>query len=156
MIFRSGVRSRRALRSVGMDKTFTYNSRVFFDELDALGVLHHTRYLLHLERAQQKFFEHLLGVEGFDADRDQDIYVVVHSLESRFREPVRNPGPIQVEYRIERIRSAGVTMAFCIRDTDTKKVYCDGLRTVCKLSGKTHQPAPWTEPFRQAMDAYQR
>jgi len=137
-----------------MPQTFTYDSHVYFDELDALGVLHHTRYLLHLERAQQKFFEHLLGVNDFDADRDEDIYVVVHSLESRFREPVRNPGPIAVDYQIDRIRSGGVTMVFTIRDPQSAKVYCDGKRTVCKLSGQTHQPAPWSEPFREAMEAF--
>ena len=137
-----------------MRKTFTYESHVYFDELDALGVLHHTRYLLHLERAQQKFFEHLLGVENFDADRDEDIYVVVHSLESRFREPVRHPGPIVVEYEIDRIRSGGVTMTFRIRDCSGSKIYCDGKRTVCKLSGETHRPAPWSETFRNAMAAY--
>ena len=137
-----------------MSKPFIYQSQVFFDEFDALGVLHHTRYLLHLERAQQKFFEHLLGVDDFDADRDEDIYVVVHSMETRFREPVRKPGPIQIEYRIQRIRSGGVTMAFSIRAVDSATLYCDGLRTVCKLSGQTHRPAPWTEVFREAMEAY--
>ncbi len=134
--------------------TFTYTSQVYFDELDALGVLHHTRYLLHLERAQQKFFEHLLGVNDFNADRDEDIYVVVHSIESRFREPVRNPGPIRVEYQLDRIRSSGVVMNFAIRSEDEAKLYCDGKRTICKLSGQTHQPAPWSESFRAAMEAY--
>ena len=137
-----------------MGSTFTYRSEVYFDELDALGVLHHTRYLLHLERAQQKFFEHLLGVDDFNAERDEDIYVVVHSLESRFRQPVRNPGPIVVDYTLQRIRSSGVTMAFKIRDPESKTVYCDGVRTVCKLSAETHQPTPWTEAFRAAMERF--
>ena len=137
-----------------MGSPFTYYSEVYFDELDGLGLLHHTRYLLHLERAQQKFFEHLLGVNGFDADRDEDIYVVVHSLESQFRKPVRNPGLIAVDYTLQRIRSSGVTMAFAIRHPESKTVYCDGTRTVCKLSSKTHQPAPWTEAFRTAMEQF--
>ncbi len=137
-----------------MGSTFTYKSEVYFDELDGLGVLHHTRYLLHLERAQQKFFEHLLGVDDFNVDRDEDIYVVVHSLESRFRQPFRTPGLIRVEYTIQRIRSSGVTMAFKICDPESDVVYCDGTRTVCKLSAKTHQPAPWTEPFRAAMERF--
>lgn len=137
-----------------MGKTFSYNSHVYFDELDALGVLHHTRYLLHLERAQQNFFEHLLGVDDFDVDRDEDIYVVVHSLSSRFREPFRKPGPIVVEYQIERVRSGGVSMRYRICDPEGKHTYCDGTRTVCKLSAQSHQPTPWTEPFRAAMDAY--
>ncbi|HKK18084.1 MAG TPA: thioesterase family protein [Opitutales bacterium] len=137
-----------------MSQRFVFKSEVFFDELDALGVLHHTRYMLHLERAQQKFFEHLLGVEDFNAERDEDIYVVVHSLDTRFREPFQNPGPIVVDYGIDRIRSGGVTMDFLVRDESGKVVYCEGKRTVCKLSPETHQPTPWTEAFREAMEAY--
>lgn len=136
-----------------MPNTFTYQSEVFFDELDGLGVLHHTRYLLHLERAQQKFFQELLGVDDFNVDRDEDIYVVVHGIEARFREPFRVPGPITVDYRVGRVRSGGVTMAFTIRDPNTDAVYCDGTRTVCKLSRETHRPAPWTEAFRAALAA---
>ena len=137
-----------------MSESFVYNSEVFFDELDGLGVLHHTRYLLHLERAQQKFFEHLLGVHDFDVDRDEDIYVVVHSIESRFRETFTKPGPIVVEYQVDRIRSGGVTMSFVVRDSNGDHIYCDGKRTVCKLSSKNHQPTPWTESFRNALEAY--
>jgi acyl-CoA thioester hydrolase len=137
-----------------MNATYTYLSEVFFDELDGLGVLHHTRYMLHMERAQQKFFQELLGVPDFNAERDEDIYVVVHSLDARFRQPFRVPGPIAVDYRIERVRSGGVTMRFTIRHPDDGTVYCDGSRTVCKLSPETQQPVPWTEKFRAAMEAY--
>jgi acyl-CoA thioester hydrolase len=137
-----------------MPATFTYHSEVFFDELDGLGILHHTRYLLHLERAQQKFFQRLLGVDDFNAERDEDIYVVVHGVDIRFREPFQIPGPIAVDYQIERIRSCGVTMRFAIRDPKGQTVYTDGSRTVCKLSGTTHQPAPWTDSFRAAMESY--
>ncbi|MFQ3226334.1 MAG: acyl-CoA thioester hydrolase [Lentimonas sp.] len=137
-----------------MQSTLTYDSYVHFDEMDALGLLHRTRYLIHLERAQQKFFKHLLGVEDFNAERDEDIYVVVHSLESRFREAVRAPGPIVVDYRIQRIRSGGVTMAFTIRDPQGERIFCDGTRTVCKLSGQTHRPIAWSEPFRLAMETF--
>ena len=137
-----------------MASTFTYQSEVYFDELDGLGLLHHTRYLLHLERAQQKFFEKLLGVPDFDVDRDEDIYVVVHSLDARFREVLSKPGKIAIDYTIQRIRNSGVTMAFQIRSPESGRVYCDGTRTVCKLSGETHQPAAWTDAFRQAMEAY--
>ena len=49
---------------------FKFHSEVYFDEFDALWVLHHSRYLHHLERAQQAFFQHLLGVSDFDEKRD--------------------------------------------------------------------------------------
>lgn len=137
-----------------MASVFSFQSDVYFDELDGLGVLHHTRYLLHLERAQQKFFERLLGVDDFDADRDEDIYVVVHNLEARFREPLRTPGPIVVDYTIDRIRSGGVTMGFSIRSVSGDVIYCTGTRTVCKLSAQTHRPTAWTSAFYESMVAF--
>lgn len=137
-----------------MGNVFTHTADVHFDELDALGLLHHTRYLIHLERAQQKFFEHLLQVRDFNTERDEDIYVVVHSLEARFREALSNPGKIAIEYEIDRIRSGGVTMTFRISGVDTGVLYCTGLRTVCKLSSKTHQPTIWTPKFRDALENF--
>lgn len=133
---------------------FTYLSSIFFDELDALGVLHHTRYFLHLERAQQAFFQMLLGVPDFNAERDKDIYVVVHGLDARFRSPLRQPGQIAVHYEITRIRSGGVTMDFEIRSKDDTELYCNGTRTVCKLSHITHRPCHWTAEFRSAMEMF--
>jgi acyl-CoA thioester hydrolase len=138
-----------------MLNTFTHPSQVYFDELDGLGLLHHTRYLLHLERAQQQFFEQLLGVDDFNADRDEDIYVVVHNLTARFRQPVSKPGLIAINYTIQKIRSGGVTMGYSICCPDSGTVYCEGERTVCKLSAETHRPAAWTDPFRAAMHAFQ-
>lgn len=137
-----------------MSHTFTYPADVFFDEFDALGILHHTRYMIHLERAQQKFFEHLLGVDDFNPQRDEDIYVVVHELNTRFRTPLACPGAVEVCYTIERIRSSGVTMGFSIRSLETDATLCTGERTVCKLSAQTHTPAEWTPAFRQAMEQY--
>jgi len=137
-----------------MPETYTYQSTVYFDELDGLGLLHHTRYLLHLERAQQKFFEMLLGVDDFDADRDEDIYVVVHSLTARYRQAFSKPGPIAIDYTLGKIRSGGLTMGFAIRCPKDGTVYCDGERTVCKLSATTHRPAAWSESFRQALEDF--
>lgn len=133
---------------------FEFYSHVYFDELDALWVLHHSRYLMHLERAQQAFFQKLLGVDDFDARRDEDIYVVVRNLDIDYREPLRNPGPVLIRYTVTRLRAAGVTMAFEFCSGDGRTLYCKGTRTVCKLSGQTHQPAEWSPPFRAALERW--
>lgn len=137
-----------------MPKTFEFRSEVYFDELDALWVLHHSRYLKHLERAQQAFFQQLLGVPDFNAARDEDIYVVVRNLEIDYKQPLRNPGPVLIRYTVSRIRAAGVTMDFAFLSGDEKTLYCAGKRTVCKLSGKTHQPTEWSPAFREALEQW--
>lgn len=135
-------------------KIFTYNCEVYFDEFDALWVLHHARYLHHLERAQQAFFQAMLGVEDFNAQRDEDIYVVVRNLHIDFREPIRNPGTIKINYTLRRVREAGVEMDFVVTTAGGETVFARGHRTVCKLSGKTHQPTGWTPKFRQALETW--
>ena len=100
--------------------------------------------------------------EFFKAASEDGVFLVKSFLDAHmlsrlrdcYEESLRNPGPIAVDYQIDRIRSGGVTMVFTIRDPQSAKVYCDGKRTVCKLSGQTHQPAPWSEPFREAMEAF--
>lgn len=134
--------------------TFTFRSHIFFDELDALWVLHHSRYLHHLERAQQAFFQHLLGVGDFNADRDKDIYVVVKNITVNYLKPIRNPGEILVRYTVARIREAGLELDFEILSGDTQQVHCRGQRTVCKLSDTTHTPTGWTPKFREALVAW--
>ncbi len=133
---------------------FEFRSEVFFDELDALWVLHHSRYLMHLERAQQAFFQLLLGVPDFDARRDEDIYVVVRNLEIDYREAIRNPGPILIRYSVSQVRAAGVTMDFELHSGNSKALHCSGRRTVCKLSGQTHRPAEWSPKFRAALERW--
>lgn len=45
-------------------------------------------------------------------------------------------------------------MDFVVCDAHRARIYCDGKRTVCKLSAETHRPAPWSERFRQAMETF--
>ncbi|GHC03877.1 acyl-CoA thioesterase [Cerasicoccus arenae] len=138
------------------EPVFEFRSEVFFDELDALWVLHHSRYLMHLERAQQALFQQLLGVSNFDAKRDEDIYVVVRNLTVDYRVPIRNPGPVLIRYFPERVRAAGLTLGFELCSGDGSVLHSSGSRTVCKLSGKTHQPTEWTPVFREALENWCR
>ena len=38
---------------------FRYDSAVYFDEMDPLGVMHNSRFAVHVERAQSALFEQL-------------------------------------------------------------------------------------------------
>ena len=68
----------------------------------------YTTPLSNILRARStKIFQHLLGVDDFNAERDEDIYVVVHSLNTRYRQPLSQPGEIEIRYSLQRIRSGG-------------------------------------------------
>ena len=49
---------------------FRYDSAVFFDEMDPLGVMHNSRFAVHVERAQTALFEHL----GYQVQKLDRVY----------------------------------------------------------------------------------
>lgn len=133
---------------------FVYETRAHFDELDALWVLHHSRFLLKLERAQQAFFDALMRPEAFDPQRYPDLYVVVRRVEADYLVPVKGVVPFRVLLRVERLREAALTVAWAFATPDHATVYARGRRTVCKLSLTTHAPAGWSPAFRAAFEPW--
>ena len=131
---------------------FQYQTSFFFDELNSLGVVHHTSYLLHVERAQQALFQKLLSVDDFDGERDEDICVVVTDLECHLGRPVTNPGDCIIELEVKRVRSCAVALSFKIFSDNADEPHCFGTRTVCKICPKTGGPRPWTEAFQEALE----
>lgn len=134
---------------------WVHRARAAFDELDALWVLHHARFLRHLERAQQAWFDAVMETESFDPERYPDLYVVVRRVEIDYLAPLRGVGPFQIRLKVARVREAGLTVAFAFRSDDGTVLHARGLRTVCKLSGKTHEPTGWTPLFRERYEALQ-
>jgi len=131
---------------------FTYHTQTHFDELDALWILHHSRYLKHLERAQQGFFDVLLGAKEFDPETYPDIYVLVRRVEVDFKASLRGVIPFKIELKVERVREAGLTVGFAFRSPDGATLYAAGKRVVCKMSGQTHQPTGWSAGFRDQLE----
>ena len=132
---------------------FQYQTSFFFDELNSLGVVHHTSYLLHVERAQQALFQKLLSVDDFDGERDEDTCVVVTDLDCHLGRPVSNPGDCTIELGVNRVRSCAVALSFKIFSDKADEPLCLGTRTVCKICPRTGQARPWTPAFREALES---
>lgn len=128
---------------------FTFQTQTFFDELDAQWILHHSRQIASVERAQQALFDYVMEADRFDPYRYPDINVVVRRLEVDYLIPLRGVGPYQINLRVVRIREAAMTTAFELRSMDGITLYTRGERTVCKLSMKSGEPCGWTAEFRE-------
>ena len=76
-----------------MSAGFSWLSPVYFDELDLNGVLHNTRFAVHVERAQSALFEQLGLAWTSYAERDPDLRYVVRDA------PYRVPGSAGVTGR---------------------------------------------------------
>jgi acyl-CoA thioester hydrolase len=127
---------------------FVYRTRAHFYEIDALWVLHHSRYLQFVERAQQALFDELMGATEFVPEKYPDLYVVVRRIEIDYLTPLRGVSPFFIALWGVRLREAGLTVGFEFRSDDGNILHARGERTVCKLGLQTHEPAGWSAEFR--------
>ena len=127
---------------------FVYRTRAHFYEIDALWVLHHSRYLQFVERAQQALFDELMGAKEFSPEKYPDLYVVVKRVEIDYLVPLRGVAPFLVTLRGVKLQEAGLTVAFEFRSEDGAVLHARGERTVCKLGLQTHEPTGWSAEFR--------
>lgn len=136
------------------DGVYAHPVRIWFDELDALGVLHHSRFVYHLERAQKAMFAAVMGADTLDPAVAPDVYVLVRNLSLDYLAPVRGEASLVIRLRVLRVRAGGLTVGFEFRSADGATVHCRGERTVCRMDADTHRPALWTDGFRARYEAW--
>ena len=134
-------------KSQGNGREFHHLTHVAFDELDMLGILHHSRHLLHLERACHAFFVEVMGAPGFRPDLYPDLHAVVSRVNVSYLRPVEGVGDIQVALRVTRLRSCTMTTAFELRSTDGLTVFSKGERETCRIKVGRLEPEMWTDDY---------
>lgn len=136
--------------SVREPACYRYDSPVYFDEIDLLGVMHNARFPLHVERAQSALFEHL-GYGWTDpTERHEDLNYVVRSVNLEFTAPVTSPGVMQVEVVAVRLGRTSATWGYrcTVRGAGGDDIpVAHGTRVLVKVDA-SGLPTPWTEPFR--------
>ena len=128
---------------------FRYDSAVYFDEMDPLGVLHNSRFAVHVERAQSALFEQL-GYGWTDlSQRHEDIGYVVRATAMEFTAPVTSPGVMTVEVVALRLGRTSATWGYrCAVSGGAQEVpVAQGTRVVVKADG-SGRPVAWTDSFR--------
>ncbi|PRY37887.1 acyl-CoA thioesterase [Umezawaea tangerina] len=126
--------------------TFSWDSPVFFDELDLNGTLHNSRFAVHVERAQSALFESLGKGWARFGDRDPDLHYVVRELHVEFLAAVTAPGPLRVELTFDRIGTTSAVYGFRCGDEVT---YAKGYRVIVKTDPVTGRPSPWSDWYRE-------
>lgn len=128
---------------------FRYSSVVHFDELDPMGLLHNSRYGVHVERATGAFFES----QGFRWEAaladNPDKFHVVRRFEIDLERPCTGIGPLYVDLWLAHFGRTSCSYGFCCRGTQDE-VYAHGARTVVKLHPESLRPAEWTARWRSA------
>lgn len=131
---------------------YYFQTETYYDQLDGQMILHHPRYFLFVERAQQAWMEAMLGAPRFDWRNFPDMYLVVRRLEAEYLLPVEGVCDLTVVLYPVRLRAATLEIRFEIRSRDLRILYCKGVRLNCKVDPVKHHPVLWTERLRRAVE----
>lgn len=135
---------------------FIWRSRVFFDDLDAMGMLHNSRYLVLAERANSAFFEANGWRWEADPRLNPDQFYVVREQRVRYLEPIHGPGEVAVQMWVAGLGQTSATYAFEVRSGDSAQVRAEIRRVQVKLDPVTLRPAPWTPALRGQLQSLLR
>ena len=121
---------------------------VHSDDLDSMGMLHNSRYLLLVERAAAKFW-HAQGLGGGHGRLEGDSFGVVKTFTITYDTPVRAFGTYAVNLWSERLGTTSITSGYRVCSSDGATTYAHGTRTVIRLDPATLQPTPWSDRARE-------
>ncbi len=129
---------------------------VYFDDLDALRILHNSKYLLLVERTIGSFWQRLgwAGVLEMQNNPDESHLVRANSIE--YLRPVAGVGEVRVRVWIDRLGTTSLVFGFCVMPMDQDLDYAFGTRVMVCVDQKTRRPAPWSEAFRKKLEPFLR
>jgi acyl-CoA thioester hydrolase len=121
---------------------FVLRTRVWFDELDLVGVLHNARYAVHAERATTAWFDSRPELRDSPGH-----FHLVKAYEIEFRAPIAGQGEYDVELRVAKLGRTSCTYGFRIVGLDGT-VHAVGARTIVRVD-RDKRPAAWDPGFRR-------
>lgn len=129
---------------------------IYFDDLDAMGLVHNGRYPVLLERAISAYW----SARGFAFTDGQltspDVFHAVREFTISYLAPIRGTGDFGVHFWIEHLGRTSATYGFRFLSTDGGTVYAEGQRAIVRLDPATLRPAPWTDAGREAVTTLSR
>jgi acyl-CoA thioester hydrolase len=129
---------------------FTYRQPIYFDDLDALQMLHNARYAVYVERATTAFYESLGKVWEQDVTNNPDQFHVVREFQVEFLAPFKGTEEMRVSLWLEHLGATSCTYGFHCVSGAAGIVHARGRRTIVRLDPGSFRPTRWTDWFRAA------
>jgi acyl-CoA thioester hydrolase len=130
---------------------FRSTQHVYFDDLDALNILHNVRYLFFIERARGELFNALGFRWEDDFEVNPDKYHVVAEHTIRYLSPVRGEGDLMVELSPTKLGTSSLVIAARVVSIHGQTVHAEGLTRLVRLDPATNRPCAWSARFREAV-----
>ncbi|MEV0382985.1 thioesterase family protein [Nonomuraea sp. NPDC050643] len=127
-------------------------AQVHFDDLDAMGLLHNSRYALLVERAISAFW----AERGWNFDpaisRFKDVYLAVREFKITYNAPIVGAGEVLVDFWMDRMGRTSGVYGFHVLSPDRSTVHAEGYRVNVNLDPATFRPAPFSSELRAAAE----
>ncbi len=125
--------------------------RVYYEDIDAAGIVYHSRYLNFAERARTEMLR-LSGIEQSALRRDHGVVFAVCDCQVRYLAPARFDDLLEVRSRLTELRGVSVNTAQEVWRQDQRLVSLD-LR-VAAVSTDDGRPARIPENVRAALASH--
>lgn len=123
------------------DYSYVHTLRVRFAETDAMGIVHHSRYLPYLEEARVEYLRHLghpyvqVRAEGVD-------YTVLEAF-VQYRQPLRFDEVVQVHLRLGAATRATFQMAYLLTVDDAVRATAVTVHGCVNALGRPMRMPAW-------------
>ncbi|MFO0681507.1 MAG: thioesterase family protein [Sandaracinus sp.] len=137
---------------MSLSSPYRSTQRVYFDDLDALNILHNVRYVLFMERARGELFQALGFRWEDDLATNPDKFHVVAAHEIEYLAPVRGEGELVVELSPSHLGRTSFVIDASVKGRHGDLVYAVGKTRLVRLDPASFKPAEWSERFRRAVE----
>ncbi|MEV0728280.1 hotdog domain-containing protein [Polymorphospora sp. NPDC050346] len=114
--------------------------RVYLDDLDGFGVLHHAGYAVLFDRAVIDYW-----LEAGWAPNPRESVQVVRELTITYHAPIVGMCDVDVHFWVERAGRTSVTYRFEVLSTTRAVRYAEGSRVLVNLDPVSLRPVPLTD-----------
>ena len=121
--------------------TFSWPTRVYWEDTDAGGVVYHAQYVAFLERARTEWLRYR-GHGQEQMRNDLDLVFAVRAMQLDFLRPARLDDLLTVTVEIRTCKRASVVFAQSIRRGDEVLLTADVRVAVLSASSFRPRPAP--------------
>jgi acyl-CoA thioester hydrolase len=122
--------------------------QVHFDDLDAMGIVHNSRYAVLLERALTGFWAERGHSFADGRGTTTDVFSAVREFAITYRRPINHTGDVVVHFWLDRLGDTSAVYGFRFVSPDRRTVFAQGRRVVVKLDPVAMRPAAWSEAAR--------
>ena len=100
-----------------MNKKFKYNTKVYYEDTDAAGIVYYANYLKFLERARSEAI-YSIGLTNKKLLNDYGTVIIVKSCKIDYKKPAKFEDSLEIISKIKTIGKSSFTMDQIIKRKD--------------------------------------